>query len=573
MRATDGSGAFANIAVTITVTDFNENPKVSGPAAVTYAERDTVAVGTYTADDPENAAVTWSVDGTDEGFFNISPDGVLTFKTPPDFEAMGSKTDEDENNMYEVMVVATDDVEKTGTRDVSVTLTDVDDPGSISFGNIVQPGFGVPITAKVNDQDSADMAASTASYQWARGDSANGPFTDIENATNAMYTPTRDDENKYLQVTAEYGAEGNRKTVSGGFDHHVEPEDVANQVPVFPDQDPVKKDSQTDQEREVAENSAEGTPVGAPVVATDDDVLSYRIEDFDGTGRNDATYFKINKVTGQISVSEDGAAKGRLDYENTDGTADDVRNLYVLKVIATDANAAMEEVKVTIIVTDVNEKPTVSAPSQAADEFIAPERQKVIDADGTVGDPVLAATFTVSDPETDPTPAVTWSVEGIDGDKFTIVEGTLAFKSNPDFEAEASASGTNTYKVTIVATDPEGNRGTRDARVTVDNVDETGSVELSTVQPQIDKTIKATLSDPDGIVGTPVWTWSIGGTAVTGQNKDSLKVPATINDATTAGQDLTVSVTYDDKLTDEDDATDIRTVCFRRLSKDHVIHL
>ena len=57
VRATDGSGAVANIPVTINVNDINESPEVSGPAYGNLRRRTTTdAVGTYTADDPENNA-------------------------------------------------------------------------------------------------------------------------------------------------------------------------------------------------------------------------------------------------------------------------------------------------------------------------------------------------------------------------------------------------------------------------------------------------------------------------------------------------------------------------------------
>ena len=66
----------------------------------------------------------------------------------------------------------------------------------------------------------------------------------------------------------------------------------------------------------------------------------------------------------------------------------------------------------------------------------------------------------------------------------TVSTGTLAFKSNPNFEAKGSAAGDNTYKVTIVATDIAGNRSTKSATIEVKNVNEGGTIKLSTVQPQ-----------------------------------------------------------------------------------------
>ena len=47
-------------------------------------------MATYTADDPENAQITWSLSGDDSGDFSISSAGVLTFDSPPDYEAPAS---------------------------------------------------------------------------------------------------------------------------------------------------------------------------------------------------------------------------------------------------------------------------------------------------------------------------------------------------------------------------------------------------------------------------------------------------------------------------------------------------
>ena len=49
--------------------------------------------------------------------------------------------------MYDVTVVATDTVDNEGTKDVEVTVTNTDDPGSDNAIGVVQPGVGVPIMA------------------------------------------------------------------------------------------------------------------------------------------------------------------------------------------------------------------------------------------------------------------------------------------------------------------------------------------------------------------------------------------------------------------------------------------
>ena len=79
--ATDSFGATASIDVTITVTDVNEGPVITGAAQVEYPENGTGRVATFTAVDPELAgAITWSLaDMGDAEAFEISDSGVLTF--------------------------------------------------------------------------------------------------------------------------------------------------------------------------------------------------------------------------------------------------------------------------------------------------------------------------------------------------------------------------------------------------------------------------------------------------------------------------------------------------------------
>ena len=105
----------------------------------------------------------------------------------------------------------------------------------------------------------------------------------------------------------------------------------ANTAPVFADASAT---------REVAENSAVGTSVGAVVTATDadNDTLTYSLE---GT---DAASFEIDSGTGQIKT------KSGVTY-NFEAT----KNSYSVTVKASDGTASAT-IAVTIDVTDVNEK-------------------------------------------------------------------------------------------------------------------------------------------------------------------------------------------------------------------------
>ena len=81
-------------------------------------------VATYTATDPGNDTIVWSVEGTDAAKFAISASGALSFISPPNFDSPG---DADGNNTYLVTVKATADG-NSDTRAVAVTVTDGNDP-------------------------------------------------------------------------------------------------------------------------------------------------------------------------------------------------------------------------------------------------------------------------------------------------------------------------------------------------------------------------------------------------------------------------------------------------------------
>ena len=145
-----------------------------------------------------------------------------------------------------------------------------------------------------------------------------------------------------------------------------------------------------------------------------------------------------------------------------------------------------DTISVTITVTDEREAPVISgsAPGTYAENGTAP-----------------VAAFTARDPEKD---RVTWTLAGTDEDDFTITNGTLRFNSPPDFEAPKGGGdpgSTNTYAVTVKASDGGADTtATKDFEIRVLNVEEPGTVTLSTEQPKDGVEITATLTDPDGTV-------------------------------------------------------------------------
>ena len=103
-----------------------------------------------------------------------------------------------------------------------------------------------------------------------------------------------------------------------------------------------------------------------------------------------------------------------------------------------------------------------------------------------IGAPVAA-----TDPDND---TLTYSLDLTSRATFDIVAttGQLQTKAALDYE-----TGTRTYTVTVTATDPAGLYDTIEVTITVNNVDEPGTVTLSSLQPQVGFQLTATLDDPD----------------------------------------------------------------------------
>ena len=165
VTATDPDGLSDSATVTIRVTDVDEDPVVSGNAAIDYAENGAGMVAAYTAADPENGDIAWSLSGDDADDFEISGAGMLTFMSPPDFE---SPTDANADNMYSVMVVASDGT-NDGAMGVTVTVTDVDENVAPEFAedtttreveeNTPQgANIGGPVAAMAGDDDTLTYA-------------------------------------------------------------------------------------------------------------------------------------------------------------------------------------------------------------------------------------------------------------------------------------------------------------------------------------------------------------------------------------------------------------------------------
>ena len=500
VRATDPSGIpqeqtaqtanSGEIEVTINVTDVNESPAVTGDAALTFdelADQITTQLNTYTAVDPESdTPIAWSVEGADAGKFAIDA-GALSFEAKPDFENAG---DANTDNVYEVTVVAADSNNNRGTMDVEVMVVNENEDGVVALSR-TRPRVGVTVTASLTDPDGS---ISGLSWQWHNDtvDESNLADTVIEGADSDTYTPVAADATTgvTLRARAMYtDGEGAMKSAVGTAMNEVAA-DTRNKPPAFVDQDTETDGLQNDStERMVEENTEAADPnddaeatddmadnVGRAVMAMDPDPnadpLIYTL-----TG-TDADLFRV-RDNGQIEV----AAGTELDYE--------MKQTYMVTVMAEDSFGASAMIPVTIMVSDMDEKPKLTGDA-------------MVDYAENMMGPVM--TYRAVDPEE--TMIVSWMVDGDDKAHFDIQGGVLTFKKSPNYEDAVDTGTDNMYSVTVQATDSTMKMGEMEVTVTVTNVDESGMVTLSALQPQSAAPFTATLTDPDNSITGTKWQWA-----------------------------------------------------------------
>ena len=102
VSVSDTGGLEDKIDVKVVVTDVNEAPTVAGEATLSFPEdtATTRVLDRYTATDPEQGTITWSVRVRTRGVFTIDGSGNLRFNGQQDYETRVS---------LDITIAATDD--------------------------------------------------------------------------------------------------------------------------------------------------------------------------------------------------------------------------------------------------------------------------------------------------------------------------------------------------------------------------------------------------------------------------------------------------------------------------------
>ena len=499
---------------------------------IEYAENGEDAVATFTAVDPEGATpITWSLattgqvsaeadlgnaDNADATHFTIDKDRMLKFTSPPDFENPSGEGAA--SNTYKVVVAASDAETdgETGYHKVTVTVTNVNEPGKVTLRSNTENGtpqylVGAILTATASDGDitngdqdfTADRPGEVTgvAWRWYRG----GTEITGTDAQDNTYTLLPADAGQHIRAVVYY-------IVTGNVDQEMA-EETTNYPVLMPrvgvnqlEFDPAAVS------RTISEGD-KGRNVGAPVTATGNHgTVRYTLSGTD-SGR-----FEIDEKTGQITTDVD------LDYEaaaNAEDNCATTQNSCSVTVTASDSTgeststtATNLNATVTIMLTDVDEKPAFDG--TGSQTVSVPENSTVLYGTANEGYSVTTksdVTYTAMDPEGR---TVNYSLTGPDASKFQI-NGTppvLSFASKPDFEAKASADRDNVYMVTVRAS-VDGDTGERMVRVTVGDEDEgpdvSGPSTRNFAENGEDEVATFTAVDPEG--ATPIsWTIAEAGT-------------------------------------------------------------
>ena len=475
VSASDGVNV-TTVAVTVGVGDINELPIVTGPSEPTIEENSDGEIATYTATDPEGRLLTWddlqySHHGPDYGEFvfdHRSDEGArLRLQRVPDFE---SPTDADRNNVYEVILYSND---REGAFwqwkrfDVQVTVTNVNEPPVVVSGPTAltrqENGDVFLGTYKARDPDAGD----TVSWDDLEGDDADHFRLDASGRLSFRTPPdfearaNADEDNVYEVIVVAsdgMGLQGRRQVMVTVTD--------ANDPPVVHGPAAVSKAENSDVM--VASYSASDPDAG--------DTATWQALE----GLDDALF--------ELDAADVLRFKASPDYEAPGDR--DRNNVYNVTLVADDGMGLRGRRQVAVTVTNVNEPPAVTGPANVSVD------------EGHTGEVARYATRDAEGATNWGRRGETNALRGTDADLFTFAKttGALSFVTPPDYEERTG------YEVTVSANDGASN-GELAVTVTVNNLEEKGSVTFDGRRPILNEMITATLEDGDGVAGAVGWTW------------------------------------------------------------------
>ena len=430
VRVSDAAGASAERAVTVTVTDGNDDPVITsgggGATAALEAAENATAVTLVTATDADAGdSVRYALaGGADRALFDIDAvTGALTFRAPPDFE---TRADANGDGVYEVTTSASDALGASDEQSIAVTVTDVNEaPTLTAAGTLDTPENRLAVlTVTSRDVDAGD----TVRYAIVGGDDAASFEIDADTGelrfrfAPDFELPADTDANGVYGVTVRASDGGGASAVRA---FAITVTDV-NDDPVITSVDSV----------DITENR---TAVST-MTSTDVDGGTPR---WSIAGGADRARFAIDAATGALSF------RGAPDFENpTDAGRD---NVHEVVVGVSDGNGGTASRLVRVVVGDVEELPT-AVPDVLAAREDTPRRIALAEL---LGNDI--------DPDGETLRLVDFS-QPVHGTLVQTPDGTL------EYRPEANFSGRDSFGYTLE--DAGGNRASAEVALDVAEVND-----------------------------------------------------------------------------------------------------
>ena len=504
----DPHGLQGEIEVTVTVNDVNEPPVITGPSSPSVPEN-TPAVATYTATDPEGHTVLWSLVTGKSTFTIDESSGALAFRSAPDYEALSNRT-------YTVKIKAADDGSPVAdtTQTVTVTVTNAPEPGTVTMSPS-RPYVGDQVTATLTDPDEG---VTGPTWSWSTEESSSRSTS----TQSYRYTVPSSAAGQILRASVTYsdatGPDQSADTTSTGTVRH--------------------------RPCSLSLSSSKASPVSFAENGTGA-VATYTVTR--SSGCNPTRPLSWSRIgTNPSAFQFQGSGSSRSLHFNT-RPDHETQSSYQVTVEVSDGAASVTQ-SVTVNVTDVNEPPVITGPA-------SPSR----DENGS--SPWTVATYTGEDPE-DAARTLTWNLA--EGEEHFHLHEMYANRQELRFDSKPNHEAGETYSARITLEDPHGLQGEIEVTVTVNDVNEPGTIALDPIAPQTCAHTTGTLRDEDGGINTEFsdsppgfpygWRWI--------PQTSSSRSPATTSTTQSylpgnslVGQKIRVTVQYGDNASNRNTAT------------------
>ena len=409
VRATDSSGRFSEILVTVDVTNVNEAPSFTDGSTLSRSVAENTGAGQdignaiAATDVDSNTTLLYTLGGDDAASFSIvSTSGQLRTKAALDYETTTSYT----------VTITVSDGSLTDTTTVTINVTDVQENRAPTFSDGSSTSRSVAEnTASGQDIGSAvaatDADGDTLAYTLGGDDAAsfsiNGTTGQLRTSAALDY---ESDTSYSVTVSVSDGNGG-----SDGIDVTINVTNV-NEAPSFT--------AGSSTSVSVAENTAAGQNIGSAVAATDVDSETTLVYTLSGA---DVASFSIVSTSGQLQTS------AALDYETTTS--------YSVTITVSDGSLS-DSINVTIDVTNVNE----AAPSFTDGSSTSRSVSETSGSGTNIGSAVAATDADTGD-------TLIYTLSGTDAASFSIVSTSGQLKTSAALDYETTTS----YSVTINVSD------------------------------------------------------------------------------------------------------------------------